>query len=321
MESFSSKFWKSLLVGALFLICSFSAFGSGNDWNLLQSPRFVVYFHSQDRKVALYTLGVAEKIYFRVTDDLDYQPFLPVRVYLGQDSREISQVFGRFIPNWAIGEAFSPTGEIFLLSPKSLKSGIDLREVLAHEFTHIVSGGKLGGVKVPHWFEEGLAMDEAGQWNIAWEDEIIQAVQSKKLISLSELDKDFYPPRDRVLLAYAESLSAFRFLKKRLRRKKISGFLEQIATSGSFELTLEETIGLEIEDFERRWEKSLSSANSLFLIMDYRLLPLFILGLTFLFVWGVVKYKNKRTLRKWDHENTEKERMEDENVHLGPGDY
>lgn len=293
------------LVFALFTILLFfisSGYG-GENWYEISSPHFLIYYHPRDEKPARYTARVAEEIYPGILRDLNCQMRQRTKIYLCRDEQEIFRIAGSYIPHWAIGGAFFPQGSILVLSPTTVKTRVDLRELVAHEFTHIALREKIGEAGIPRWFEEGLAMHEARQWNPAWEEEVKGALLRKELISLSRLEGSFSFPQDKVVLAYAQSLSVFDFLLKKIGKGNLSSFLEAIRRKGSLEKALEKDLGMNTQKLEEEWKNSLKKGSSPFLLFDYRLFPFILLGMIFLIVYLIRRYRNKKIIQEWEEQS------------------
>lgn len=84
------------------------------------------------------------------------------------------------------------------------------RQVLVHEFTHLLLGRRLP-TSLPRWLDEGLAMIASGETSFRYHTRVATAATFGHLIPLEELGGASFGVRDQEL-AYAQSLSATRFV-------------------------------------------------------------------------------------------------------------
>lgn len=130
---------------------------------------------------------------------------LEVRVAYGKSSFASLQPPAARVPGWAAGVAFSGLGVIVLDAQASGRGG-SVRAVLQHELAHIALGRLVEG-RVPRWFNEGFALQVAGEWSPTRSGVVARAVMARALIPLSDLDESWpHSPTD-VNLAYAQSAS------------------------------------------------------------------------------------------------------------------
>lgn len=139
------------------------------------------------------------------------------------------------------------------------------REVLVHEFTHLILGRMIPG-GVPRWLDEGLAMIVAGERSFQYSLRVSTAATFGNLVSLENLWASNTGPAADQELAYAESVSATRyFLKTGVRDGFISG-----GEPAALVRRLADPVGGEslrrllrdrvyIRAFEKRWRSSLKT--------------------------------------------------------------
>lgn len=196
---------------------------------------------------------------------------LEVRVAYGKPSFNAIQPPGARVPGWAAGVAFSGLGVIVLDAQASGRSG-SVRAVLQHELAHIALGRLVEG-RVPRWFNEGFALQIAGEWSPSRSSVVARAVMARALIPLSELDEDWpHAPTD-VNLAYAQSASMVSHLLGVEGGDALRRLVANLQEGQPFSQALQAAYGKPLVLLESEWKESLRFRYGwLTLFMDTQLL-------------------------------------------------
>ena len=105
------------------------------------------------------------------------------------------------------GYAMSRAGLVVLFPSRSPRYPHDtLEDVLRHEVAHVLIGRAAGGVDVPRWFHEGLAMAVERPWGLEDRSRLVLELVAGPRLQLREIDALF--DRDPSSRARAYSLSA-----------------------------------------------------------------------------------------------------------------
>ena len=124
---------------------------------------------------------------------------------------------------------------------------------LKHELVHSVL--RQNEIRIPTWFEEGLAETFADQWT--WRDfnTLGSAVMRRQVIPLIDINRLQTFNRSQAQLAYSQSMHVTRFLMKRHGDEVIK---ELLAMEGaSFRDHFEAVTGEGLADFEIAWRERL----------------------------------------------------------------
>ena len=139
-------------------------------WNSLRSPHFVVHFHDGEEHLARTSIGIAEQVHARLSQQLNWSPVEPTDIVL-TDGIDLSNGYAQVFPADRINIFVNPPDNINGLEDH----GGWLTTVITHEYTHILHLDKARGaprflrnvfgrnfllfpnVFQPTWLIEGIA--------------------------------------------------------------------------------------------------------------------------------------------------------------------
>ena len=180
-----------------------------------------------------------------------------------------------------------------------------LRETMKHEMVHVLLHRATEGIRVPRWFDEGLAMWLSGEWRIGQSLDMVYAVLTDTVIPLSEVDYmlDFRSYKAR--RAYLESFLAITYLMKLGGPVASADVLEKLRRGSTFDQALLEVLGYTEKGFERKWEEYVRDRFSLLsLLIDSSSLWI-AMCMLFLLAYGFKKMRARRILKTWEQEETD----------------
>lgn len=258
-----------------------------------------------DRRLRLIAIpGPAEEIALRLSRHLaedwariesilghrDPAP-LEIRVGYGKEAFASIQPPGIRVPGWAAGVAFSGLGVIVLDAQASARGG-SVRAVLQHELAHIALGRLVEG-RVPRWFNEGFALQVAGEWSPTRSGVVARAVMARALIPLSDLDESWpHSPTD-VNLAYAQSASMVGHLLGVEGGDALRRLVSHLREGHPFPEALQMAYGKPLILLESEWKDGLRYRYGwLTVLMDTELL--FAATALLLVVGAFAKWRRKR---------------------------
>ncbi len=256
---------KSLLAGAivLCLMCSHAhaqvgEFGrnkptsaTGN-WHYVQTPHFDIYFYEGMDAIARIATTIAEEAYSQISASFDYRLRNRVPIVLYRSQGQFSQTH---ITPSLIGEGVGGFTE-FLKNRVAVPftgSYPQFRHVLHHELVHAIVHDMLYGrdiltgvqqSDIPLWFIEGLAEYESSPWTSESDMWMRDAVINDYL----QLDGYF---------AYKGGQSIMYYIAEVYGPDKVAQILNRLRSFSRFGPTVQAVLGVELEDFGKRWEKDL----------------------------------------------------------------
>jgi len=265
-----------------------------------------VFYRAADARPAARVLEVAEGRGSSVAHSAGLAELGPVSIYVASTADEFRTLTYGGVPDWGAGCAFPDRGVIVIRNPVTAPDPLHMEDVVVHEIAHIAAGRVLGGVRVPRWFHEGIAMTLAGEWRLPRSSVLAGAGAGGGLIPLDELAGAFPSGAADAMLAYSESFYAVRFLMEEAGQATPAQVLSGIAAAGSFEEGVEALSGRTLPVFEREavasfrgrfgWGVFLSRWNVMFVVLALLLVTGGALRLS----------RSRRKLREWELEERDR---------------
>lgn len=224
--------------------------------------------------------GRAAEVRAIAANDLDDLPSLlglevgnrSIRVVLAPEGSDLATS----APTWVAGYALGPLHAIVLF-PARVPSYPDrnLRALLRHEVTHLLTYEAAGGEPVPRWFVEGLATVAAREWGIEDRARTAIAVIGRGPRSLLDLDDAFTRGGADAARAYAISAALVRHLQRRVGTDFTARTLAKVASGATLREAFREVTGRSLdaearaffgrEAFWRTWVPFLTSSTGLWM--------------------------------------------------------
>jgi len=237
-----------------------------------------------------------------------------VLIQIPESRKEYQVGLPEKLPAWSNGY-YSPHRQMIILKrPEWYMNPDDFGKVLRHELAHAYFHSKFHSTSTPLWLNEGLAEYLSGE-RIGIEEGMLlsNALFSKNLVTLSDIDSLNYFNLMRARLAYLESLTAITFLENLLRENNLSWqqFFDLILAKG-FEETLLHTTSYDLIDFEIAWYRWVEETYRWFLIFNWENLIWLIIIIILLGSMYAIRYRNRKIMQEWEvQESHEKEFLAD----------
>jgi hypothetical protein len=272
-----------------------------SDWQRIERGGVTVVHRTGDARAAQRILDVAVAEAPATAAALGARHTGSITLYVASTDEDFRNLTLGGAPDWGAGVAFPERGVIVVRSPAILPDPLQTEDLVAHEIAHVIAGRALGSVRVPRWFDEGIAMMLAGEWRLPGSGGLT-ATGSGDLIPLSELRTSFPHGTSGAMLAYVESYYAVAFLMEQTDVDTPAELVQAIRSAGSFDAAIHTIYGGPIEEleenalrsFERRfgWGFLLTRWNIVFLMLALLLL----LG-------GALRVRRSRDrMRRWEEE-------------------
>jgi len=208
-------------------------------WRVLETPHFLVHYHQKEEVFAQKVANAAEEVYPTITSDLGYEP------------KEKTFIIIKNYDDTTGGYTSTLTGKIFIQaqSDPTFTSG-DLswaREVIAHEFTHLVTFAAIeeslfplrrgmANLILPMWFLEGLAEYEGERWHSLKEMVVSDEARENKVMSEGELGAFYFFEEWGRISGYYQSESFVRYIINTYGKDRIARILTCLRTQPLFQL-------------------------------------------------------------------------------------
>jgi len=162
------------------------------------------------------------------------------------------------VPSWAVGVAHPREGLIVLNHGRTAAGTLaETDKVLAHELSHLLLAWAVGHRKVPRWFDEGLAVREAGEWSFWRGSTLVGPAATGRLIPLQRLAHSFPGEEQSAHLAYAQSVELVSWLIEAHGTAGLQRLLAMLRGGREFFESLEAVSGQRIDALERDWRAHL----------------------------------------------------------------
>jgi len=292
------------------LYCS-SMPGGPPDWVSIDTPHFLIHYTAKDEYFSKELTALAEKSYALVTDHLDLHPTKKITIYLACSRELFTQLQPSPSPisDQAIGLAYPGLSRILLLSPRAASAGsIQLEKTFVHELTHIILGSIFSSkpsVSIPQWFNEGLSMHEAEEWNWHYEALMTRICITRTLIPLRQLEYSFPTDPDQLQTAYAQSISMISFILDKYGQNSLRKITRLLLQGDTIDQAMSNAIGIELNELEIRWRKHMLRLYTWVPILTSSAVLWFIISLIFLLVYYRKRRMSLAIISEWEEDDIE----------------
>ena len=214
-----------------------------------------------------------------------------ITFYTQSDERKL----GVRLPEWGGGGAIGRDNIIIPVDKFYAFYNADFFKITLHELVHIVVARTYGHLRVPRWFNEGLAMVLSGEISFEGQVFLSRAVFTNNLLPLDSIENLNSFDSWKAQLAYHQSHAAVDFLLKNYGYDLLPELLSATRALRSFQAACISTFGLSPKEFELLLKKEISLRHRyIFIIADYYLFWIFIVFLALVgFILTIVRNRQK----------------------------
>jgi hypothetical protein len=179
-----------------------------------------------------------------------------VTVLLCPDRECMNQALATRLPDWYLAVAVSPRNVIIVgLSQTTRRGTMAFDGTYLHELVHLADKYAPKGIypDLARWFDEGLAMNIAGTWDLddAWN--LNTSTPPGPLFALSELHHRFPAGRGAAQTAYWQSFHAVGYFLEEYGREALKLLLDSLQEGESFSAAFYDATGTPLDRFEEEW--------------------------------------------------------------------
>ena len=180
----------------------------------------------------------------------------PITVFVYESSEDVRGAV-LFAQEWTGGLAYVRQNIILItVNPANFDTGLPgVVHELAHLLVEEVTFNCFGGL--PTWLNEGLAVYAEGGLPESQKTALEEAIAADELISLRSLNSSFPVGQSAAILSYAQSYSLVAYLLNVYGWTKMQELLVIFSEGSTDEKALRQVYGLEYEDLETEWRRSL----------------------------------------------------------------
>ncbi|MEO2005314.1 MAG: hypothetical protein ABGY41_14590, partial [Candidatus Poribacteria bacterium] len=225
------------------------------DWRVIRSEHFDVYFPDGSVWLAEFTARTAEDALTQIEDAWDYRldRKIPLIIYTSHNTFSETNVIGGSIGETTGG--FTEFNRSRVVIPYE-GSYAQMRHVIHHELVHalqynLFTSGSFKTlalsrlVSLPLWVVEGLAEFESMGWDIEADNVMRDAVISDYVPSIETMRYGVF--------AYKGGQSVYRFLAQTYGRERIAEWLRSIKTTASVEKSFRYVFDETLEEIDAKW--------------------------------------------------------------------
>jgi hypothetical protein len=230
-----------------------------HDWKTLNEGQINFHWYRGDESFARDLLDAAQAgLEFNETQS-GLVAEAPIDIYIFADTNDLREAI-LYEPSWTGGQAF-PDQDIVILgiSQSDLDWG---RDAIVHELTHVLVGhltfSCLGDV--PTWLNEGLAVYSEGELDSSSQQQLDDAIQNDKLLTVRSLSSGFSEVPDKAYLSYSQSYSVTKFLVETYGQEKMTALLTSLRDGMTIDEALQNVYGFDVEGLEDEWRAGIGAA-------------------------------------------------------------
>ncbi|HEU65058.1 MAG TPA: peptidase MA domain-containing protein [Chloroflexi bacterium] len=202
-------------------------------------------------------MSVCQEGLVRLTEEIGAYPERPINIYIYASTSDLREAM-IFPQEWTGGVAFTAFSTIAIgIPPSEIDWG---KRALVHELTHLVvhqvTFSPYG--QLPIWLDEGLAMYNEGELDLAYSSRLEKAILDDKLISVRSLCSPFSAEREKALLSYAQSYSLVEYLLNNYGRDRMLDLLNLLKEGATYDKALTEVYGFDIDGLDVNWRETLA---------------------------------------------------------------
>ncbi len=236
------------------------------------SEHFVIrYVPGKDEVLLEDAAHALERAYAEIGGDLGYLPpeteKIILEIYPSVDGFSSASTLTRDEIETSGTVAICHFNRLMIMSPRLMLRGYPWLNTLAHEYVHYVITKRTRNL-TPIWFHEGLAKYEESRWRSESGSELsptqshllAQAQEENYFITFEQMHPSMAKLKsaEDAALAFAEVLTAMRYIVDKGGYPALNKALDVIATGADAEEAVEVALGMPFSDFERDWKSHLS---------------------------------------------------------------
>ena len=234
------------------------------EWSYLQTRHFDIYYYQGGYDLANFTAKAAEEAYDQIADLFQHKISrrIPLVVYQSHNDFAVTNVAN--LPTHS--ESIGGVTELFKnrIALPFVGDYRDFRRVVHHELVHAVLndmfyGGSFQSIiqsniqlRIPLWFNEGLAEYAALGWDSKSDMYIREAILEDDLAEIEYLYGYF---------AYRGGQAVWDYIAEQYGREKVGEILKRMRMSRSVDSAFKRATGLTLEELSERWHKTLQEIH------------------------------------------------------------
>lgn len=226
-----------------------------------------------------------------------------MRIEVVDDMRPFRRAFRGNLPVWGVAFALLREQVIVVDAPRATRAWNSLENVIPHELSHLLLAQRVGEVRFPIWFLEGMAQWQAREWSLVDSWQLMNTVWSGKALPLRRLIDRYPGGEEEARAAYRVSYAAFTDLFDG-RFEELPEFFDAVNASGSFVSAFESFFGVSFVNYMSAFDDRLERRYHSRLLV-FQSGPLFSMA-SVLFLIAIARHQIRKRRRMKDLEKLER---------------
>ena len=304
-------------------VCPASAgFPADGGWEAVSTRQVTVRYRSGSDPLASQVLEQAEVFLEETSVFLGLRPEKTYTIVIASSREEFEDLQpGRApAPEWAGALTYPSLGLVLILSPGSLQTGGPRYwSLLRHEMVHLLLGDAefKAGIRLPRWFQEGVATYISGEMNISRLLHLGWAQVTGSAPTFEELERSFPKGAGLAEAAYARSFLFIGYLTRRFGDGAVARLVEASLAHGGMEEGTRIVFGMPLADILEGFDQYAKVKATWIPVIASSASVWGMITLLFLLIWYRKRVLGLRTLERWnlEEEEMEEETTQDDNRH------
>ena len=229
-------------------------------WSYMQSKHFDIYYYEGGQYLAEFTAHAAENAYEQTQRLFDHTISNRIPIIVYQSHNDFSVTNAVDLPTFSEGIAGVTEPFKNRIAIPFVGDYRQYRQTLHHELIHaiindIYFGGTLQSIvqsnirlRIPHWFNEGLAEYASEGWSSDADDWLRDATIHDDVPEIAMISG---------FASYQAGQGLWDYIAEQYGREKISEILKRLRMTQSIEGSFQKATGLSLSEISERWHKSL----------------------------------------------------------------
>lgn len=251
---------RSIFILALFLLNAADLLAEVDNWRIVKTTHFVVYYKNAKEDFLEHLVERAEDYYNKIADNLGFRRFNfwlwdnRAKIYIYDSQEDYQSATAQ--PNWSAG--CSVAKEKVIKTFPDARGFFDM--VLPHEMGHIIFREFIGfdNPAVPLWLDEGVASYQENLRRSMAHSLVKKAIENESFLDLeklSNLNPQLSQDTELVNLFYSESLSIIDYLIKEFGSDNFVFFCQNLKEKNNLEAALASAYGFKnVQEMGLAWQ-------------------------------------------------------------------
>lgn len=281
-----------------------SVFGQQQNKLQVNYRNFVINYSLEDENYVNKTLTVLKEVLPQLISFYNIDLDRRISIIIPTSRLEYERLTSMSVPTWS-GAIFIPeNSQIIIRKPEWYSGENEFQKSMIHELSHAFFYEKFSPQQLPLWFNEGIAEYLArGRINLQMGLIISNALFTKNVGKLEEIEEMLSFSEGRARLAYLQSFTAVLFIETYLQKHKLTWaeFFDFVNEDGFYK-SLEMVSGMDIIDFEIKWYRWIKNKYRWFVILNWENLIWIFMIFILIGAMYALRYRNKKILDQWEME-------------------